>query len=170
MRGIAGFLGQRLDMRVQEVVTAAARVADDIACREPDDVGNWVDEAIGIALVHRRLSVVDLSKEKEQRGARPWLQQPPRLAAIAALQQHNPKPYQRIERPLPLPIALAFSRRCKHFLNQKLGQVLPYDRQILRREHLLGPQLQLASTQRGVHVVLKARCCVSLIMLYKKLT
>ena len=39
----------------------ATRMADAVAHRGPDDHGCWSDEAAGIALSHRRLSIVDLS-------------------------------------------------------------------------------------------------------------
>jgi asparagine synthase (glutamine-hydrolysing) len=37
-----------------------------IAHRGPDDSGTWLDAATGIALGHRRLSVLDLSSEGHQ--------------------------------------------------------------------------------------------------------
>ena len=39
----------------------AARMADRIVHRGPDDSGVWADDVAGIALAHRRLSVIDLS-------------------------------------------------------------------------------------------------------------
>lgn len=41
-------------------------MADTIAHRGPDDSGVWVDEGAGIALAHRRLSIVDLSAAGHQ--------------------------------------------------------------------------------------------------------
>ena len=65
MCGVTGFwqpLGAaRLDLR-----TVARRMTDRLAHRGPDDSGEWVDEAAGIALGHRRLSIVDLSVEGHQ--------------------------------------------------------------------------------------------------------
>jgi asparagine synthase (glutamine-hydrolysing) len=41
-------------------------MASTLAHRGPDDAGVWVDEAAGIALGHRRLSILDLSPEGHQ--------------------------------------------------------------------------------------------------------
>lgn len=61
MCGIAGFLGRgRIDAGM---VTA---MIDPIAHRGPDDQGVWIDSECGIALGHRRLSIVDLSPQGHQ--------------------------------------------------------------------------------------------------------
>ncbi|NHA15450.1 asparagine synthase (glutamine-hydrolyzing) [Thioalkalivibrio sp. XN279] len=61
MCGIAGFMGtNRID------VTVAERMGQQIAHRGPDDVGLWVDEAAGLAIAHRRLSILDLSPAGHQ--------------------------------------------------------------------------------------------------------
>ena len=44
----------------------AQRMADTIAHRGPDDHGVWSDEAAGLALAHRRLSILDLSPAGHQ--------------------------------------------------------------------------------------------------------
>ena len=44
----------------------ARSMADDLVHRGPDDSGVWLDSAGGIALSHRRLSIVDLSPEGHQ--------------------------------------------------------------------------------------------------------
>ena len=45
---------------------SAARMADAIAHRGPDDWGVWLDERAGIALAHQRLSILDLSPAGHQ--------------------------------------------------------------------------------------------------------
>ena len=44
----------------------ARRMADSLAHRGPDDIGVWVNEAAGVALAHRRLSILDLSPAGHQ--------------------------------------------------------------------------------------------------------
>lgn len=44
----------------------AARMAERLAHRGPDDQGTWVDERAGLALGHRRLSILDLSPAGHQ--------------------------------------------------------------------------------------------------------
>jgi len=62
MCGIAGFFDstKRLDGRHATVM------ADKIIHRGPDDGGSWVDTQFGIALAHRRLSILDLSPAGQQ--------------------------------------------------------------------------------------------------------
>ncbi len=62
MCGIAGFWS--VDTREKEA--AARRMADALRHRGPDDEGVWVDDAAGIALSQRRLSIVDLSPAGHQ--------------------------------------------------------------------------------------------------------
>lgn len=59
MCGFAGYLGMRAGDG--ESHSLAMAMADRIAHRGPDDHGAWVDAEAGIALAHRRLSIVDLS-------------------------------------------------------------------------------------------------------------
>ena len=61
MCGIAGLLGP--DAATPDLVR---RMADVIAHRGPDDHGVWIDGDAGIALSHRRLSIVDLSPHGHQ--------------------------------------------------------------------------------------------------------
>jgi len=68
MCGIAGFLdrsgsGSGASGDLTALVT---RMTDAIAYRGPDDSGAWVDQAAGIALGQRRLSIIDLSAEGHQ--------------------------------------------------------------------------------------------------------
>ena len=65
MCGITGFLdksGQNSN-QYQDIIN---KMTNTLIHRGPDDYGYWVDEATGIALGHRRLSIIDLSKEGHQ--------------------------------------------------------------------------------------------------------
>ena len=61
MCGIAGFLDLAAATGADELAARAKAMATTIAHRGPDDSGVWVDAPAGIALGHRRLSIVDLS-------------------------------------------------------------------------------------------------------------
>ena len=61
MCGIAGYWS---DSVADE--TIAMRMADQIAHRGPDGSGAWRDKAAGLALAHRRLSIIDLSPAGHQ--------------------------------------------------------------------------------------------------------
>jgi asparagine synthase (glutamine-hydrolysing) len=64
MCGLAGFwAGGRESGPLAAIATA---MADAIAHRGPDDAGTWVDAEAGIALAHRRLSILDLSSAGHQ--------------------------------------------------------------------------------------------------------
>lgn len=64
MCGIAGFLVAK---GLPEGATGlAARMANSLAHRGPDDSGVWLDGAAGVALAHRRLSILDLSPAGRQ--------------------------------------------------------------------------------------------------------
>lgn len=67
MCGIAGFLDRSLS--ADAVAAQLRRMTDALRHRGPDGQGQWHDEASGIALGHRRLSIVDLSPA----GAQPML-------------------------------------------------------------------------------------------------
>ncbi|HEY4013130.1 MAG TPA: asparagine synthase (glutamine-hydrolyzing) [Polyangiaceae bacterium] len=60
MCGIAGIWSFRGGTHA-ELSATAQRMATALAHRGPDDAGVWVDPSAGIALGHRRLSIVDLS-------------------------------------------------------------------------------------------------------------
>jgi len=64
MCGLAGFF--RPGGLTQEAQAQARRMADQLVLRGPDDAGVWADEPAGIALAHRRLSIVDLSPAGHQ--------------------------------------------------------------------------------------------------------
>jgi asparagine synthase (glutamine-hydrolysing) len=61
MCGLAGYLNRRASQADAEMAGLARRMGDTLTHRGPDDGGVWVDAQAGIALAHRRLSIVDLS-------------------------------------------------------------------------------------------------------------
>jgi len=64
MCGLVGYLSKQNTPVAPDVLLS--RMADCIAHRGPDDFGIWHDSKAGIALAHRRLSVVDLSSAGHQ--------------------------------------------------------------------------------------------------------
>ena len=65
MCGIAGFLQLKAEID-QPLAQVAQTMAYTLTHRGPDDSGAWADEAAGIALGHRRLSIIDLSAAGHQ--------------------------------------------------------------------------------------------------------
>lgn len=63
MCGLAGYMSFSAQQKLAETVFVMAKA---IRHRGPDDAGVWVDEQVGIALGHRRLSIVDLSMAGHQ--------------------------------------------------------------------------------------------------------
>ncbi|NMQ20638.1 asparagine synthase (glutamine-hydrolyzing) [Candidatus Competibacter phosphatis] len=63
MCGIAGFLRPQAGAELEQV---ARRMADTLIHRGPNDSGVWTDSEMGIALGHRRLSILDLSPAGHQ--------------------------------------------------------------------------------------------------------
>lgn len=61
MCGITGYLGG-----TKADATIVERMAARITSRGPDDAGSWVNSKAGIALAHRRLSILDLSAAGHQ--------------------------------------------------------------------------------------------------------
>ena len=61
MCGIAGFLCRKAAPVREELATVVTAMANAIRHRGPDGEGQWVDETRGIALGHRRLTIIDLS-------------------------------------------------------------------------------------------------------------
>ncbi len=61
MCGIAGFVQPSGNASADELEAIALRMARALRHRGPDDSGSWTDAAAGVALGHRRLSVLDLS-------------------------------------------------------------------------------------------------------------
>jgi len=65
MCGLTGFL-QAPGGSAETLRELASAMADRLAHRGPDDAGAWVDAEAGIALGHRRLSILDLTPEGHQ--------------------------------------------------------------------------------------------------------
>src|SRR3954452_2449049 len=61
MCGIAGFLRPEEDLDSATLGALATSMSDAVAHRGPDDAGTWTDADAGVALGHRRLSIIDLS-------------------------------------------------------------------------------------------------------------
>ncbi|HEU5481281.1 MAG TPA: asparagine synthase (glutamine-hydrolyzing), partial [Candidatus Tumulicola sp.] len=66
MCGIAGVLDPTGSLSSEALQHTARAMGQALAHRGPDDHGTWVDDRVGIALAHRRLSVIDLSTEGHQ--------------------------------------------------------------------------------------------------------
>src|SRR5437016_6544688 len=66
MCGISGFLDTSPRLGNHELESIALEMVDTLRHRGPDDSGAWADAKAGIALGHRRLSIVDLSPEGHQ--------------------------------------------------------------------------------------------------------
>lgn len=65
MCGISGFYSPRR-FQSEEGIQLARKMANAITHRGPDDSGEWVDGDAGIALSHRRLSILELSDAGHQ--------------------------------------------------------------------------------------------------------
>ncbi len=61
MCGIAGFFTSPRSASNEALTATVRRMTDAIVTRGPDDAGAWTDADSGIALGHRRLSILDLS-------------------------------------------------------------------------------------------------------------
>lgn len=66
MCGIAGFVAPNNGVSVDGMKAAAEKMSSAISYRGPDDHGVWADPKSGVALGHRRLSVIDISKRGHQ--------------------------------------------------------------------------------------------------------
>ncbi len=66
MCGITGFINYSAQSSAERLKATVGAMTDTLANRGPDDRGIWVDESVGIAVGHRRLSIVDLSVEGHQ--------------------------------------------------------------------------------------------------------
>ena len=66
MCGLTGFLGAAPNQPQDASLVLLRRMSDALRHRGPDDSGAWYDAAHGIALGHRRLSILDLSPAGHQ--------------------------------------------------------------------------------------------------------
>ena len=66
MCGITGVLYAAPAMGDEQLVRLVKKMNDTLVHRGPDDSGEWVDAQAGIALGHRRLSILDLSPAGHQ--------------------------------------------------------------------------------------------------------
>jgi asparagine synthase (glutamine-hydrolysing) len=66
MCGLAGFVQTAPVVTGVGMTALVERMADTLEHRGPDDRGTWTDARCGIALGHRRLSIVDLSPQGHQ--------------------------------------------------------------------------------------------------------
>ena len=66
MCGISGLLDTSRRCGTQELRDRVLEMVNTLRLRGPDDVGTWADAEVGVALGHRRLSIVDLSPEGHQ--------------------------------------------------------------------------------------------------------
>lgn len=66
MCGVTGLLDVGGRSTAEELTETVRRMADTLHHRGPDDGGAWIDAANGLALGHRRLSIIDLSEQGHQ--------------------------------------------------------------------------------------------------------
>lgn len=66
MCGIAGYLDLNNPRNAPDMHALVGAMADSLVHRGPDDRGTWADPDAGIALGHRRLSIIDLSPAGHQ--------------------------------------------------------------------------------------------------------
>ena len=66
MCGIAGFIDTRKQQDDSPLTRTVRAMTDALVHRGPDSEGIWVDSQAGVALGHRRLAIIDLSKEGHQ--------------------------------------------------------------------------------------------------------
>lgn len=66
MCGITGFFDSSCSTGNNELGSIVTNMTSSLIHRGPDDAGVWVDAEVGLALGHRRLSIVDISSEGHQ--------------------------------------------------------------------------------------------------------
>ena len=66
MCGVTGFVDLKRETTRADLESLARNMAATLRHRGPDDSGVWVDESVGVALGHQRLSIIDLSAAGHQ--------------------------------------------------------------------------------------------------------
>ena len=66
MCGISGILNFQNNFSKQKIEKIVTDMAGSISHRGPDDNNVWIDKSLSCALSHRRLSIIDLSKNGSQ--------------------------------------------------------------------------------------------------------
>jgi len=66
MCGIAGFIDFAQQLNSEEYPRITNEMSNRLVRRGPDDTGSWIEKETGVALGHRRLSIIDLSVEGRQ--------------------------------------------------------------------------------------------------------
>src|SRR5450631_3178456 len=66
MCGIAGFIAGRSQGAARPIDDIAGSMSESLRHRGPDDDGVWINAEAGVALIHRRLSIIDLSPAGHQ--------------------------------------------------------------------------------------------------------
>ncbi|MGE5892875.1 MAG: hypothetical protein ACM34I_02355 [bacterium] len=66
MCGIAGFIDITRSISKDDLAAVTGKMAQTLVHRGPDDADIWIDSNAGIALGHRRLSILDLSPQGHQ--------------------------------------------------------------------------------------------------------
>ncbi len=75
MCGLTGFIQASRQLSEDALETAVRQMSQTLVHRGPDDAGAWCDAAHGVAIGHRRLSIIDLSAA----GHQPMISQSGRL-------------------------------------------------------------------------------------------
>src|SRR5437763_811020 len=109
MCGIAGFLTGASDGLARELADVSSAMDACLQHRGPDDHGIWVDAECGLALVHRRLSILDLSAA----GHQPMISADGRFVII-----YNGEVYSH------QPIAAELAERGHHFRGHSDTEVI----------------------------------------------
>ena len=66
MCGLTGLIDLSKATSADQLTASVRRMNNTITHRGPDSEGIWVDEVRGVALGHRRLSIIDLSPSGQQ--------------------------------------------------------------------------------------------------------